>query len=440
MEALLENKLQTQSKQKSLVLSIFLTGIFMGALDHGIVGPALSSIVTTFGINTSWGVWSFTIYTLLFAVSIPLMGKFSDRFGRKQVFMSGILLFGLGSLLSGIAPNFLTFLIGRSIQAIGTGGIFPITAAYITVSYPVEERAKAMGWIGVVFGFGSIMGPIVGGYIIQHFAWQWIFLINVPISILVILLMSTMKLPQTISKKPIDYLGIILLTAMILSIMLGITSKNITMLIIGVLLVPLFIKTEKHSQDPIIKLNYFKSKYVLVVLLLSLMSGFIMASTMNLLPLYIETNFEVTKAQSSYGVAPLAVASMIASLIGGYLVSKWGAKNVLFLGFAITLIGSLSFIFPVNYLLLLISAAIAGFGIGIIIGAPLNILIIQGTSMQEAGSAVGLLSLFRSLGSTVGPTIAGIILSSIASGFSYVFAVLMIVSSIALLLFINFKK
>lgn len=440
MEALLENKLQTQSKQKSLVLSIFLTGIFMGALDHGIVGPALSSIVTTFGINTSWGVWSFTIYTLLFAVSIPLMGKFSDRFGRKQVFMSGILLFGLGSLLSGIAPNFLTFLIGRSIQAIGTGGIFPITAAYITVSYPVEERAKAMGWIGVVFGFGSIMGPIVGGYIIQHFAWQWIFLINVPISILVILLMSTMKIPQTISKKPIDYLGIILLTAMILSIMLGITSKNITMLIIGVLLVPLFIKTEKHSQDPIIKLNYFKSKYVLVVLLLSLMSGFIMASTMNLLPLYIETNFEVTKAQSSYGVAPLAVASMIASLIGGYLVSKWGAKNVLFLGFAITLIGSLSFIFPVNYLLLLISAAIAGFGIGIIIGAPLNILIIQGTSMQEAGSAVGLLSLFRSLGSTVGPTIAGIILSSIASGFSYVFAVLMIVSSIALLLFINFKK
>ncbi|MCM3410272.1 MFS transporter [Metabacillus litoralis] len=440
MEALLENKLQTQSKQKSLVLSIFLTGIFMGALDHGIVGPALSSIVTTFGINASWGVWSFTIYTLLFAVSIPLMGKFSDRFGRKQVFMSGILLFGLGSLLSGIAPNFLTFLIGRSIQAIGTGGIFPITAAYITVSYPVEERAKAMGWIGVVFGFGSIMGPIVGGYIIQHFAWQWIFLINVPISILVILLMSTMKIPQTISKKPIDYLGIILLTAMILSIMLGITSKNITMLIIGVLLVPLFIKTEKHSQDPIIKLNYFKSKYVLVVLLLSLMSGFIMASTMNLLPLYIETNFEVTKAQSSYGVAPLAVASMIASLIGGYLVSKWGAKNVLFLGFAITLIGSLSFIFPVNYLLLLISAAIAGFGIGIIIGAPLNILIIQGTSMQEAGSAVGLLSLFRSLGSTVGPTIAGIILSSIASGFSYVFAVLMIVSSIALLLFINFKK
>ncbi|WP_121663579.1 MFS transporter [Metabacillus litoralis] len=440
MEALLENKLQTQSKQKSLVLSIFLTGIFMGALDHGIVGPALSSIVTTFGINTSWGVWSFTIYTLLFAVSIPLMGKFSDRFGRKQVFVSGILLFGLGSLLSGIAPNFLTFLIGRSIQAIGTGGIFPITAAYITVSYPAQERAKAMGWIGVVFGFGSIMGPIVGGYIIQHFAWQWIFLINVPISILVILLMSTMKLPQTISKKPIDYLGIILLTAMILSIMLGITSKNITMLIIGVLLVPLFIKTEKHSQDPIIKLNYFKSKYVLVVLLLSLMSGFIMASTMNLLPLYIETNFEVTKAQSSYGVAPLAVASMIASLIGGYLVSKWGAKNVLFLGFAITLIGSLSFIFPVNYLLLLISAAIAGFGIGIIIGAPLNILIIQGTSMQEAGSAVGLLSLFRSLGSTVGPTIAGIILSSIASGFSYVFAVLMIVSSIALLLFINFKK
>ncbi|WP_075983130.1 MFS transporter [Bacillus massilinigeriensis] len=440
MEALLENKLQMQSKQKSLVLSIYLTGIFMGALDHGIVGPALSSIVSTFGINTSWGVWSFTIYTLLFAVSIPLMGKFSDRFGRKRIFMIGILLFGLGSLLSAVAPNFLTFLVGRSIQAIGTGGIFPITAAYITVSYLTEERAKAMGWIGVVFGLGSIMGPIVGGYIIQNYAWQWIFLINVPISILVVFSMSVMKLPQTISKKPIDYLGIILITGIILSVMLGITLKNVPILIIGLLIVPFFIKTEKHSQDPIIKLNYFKSKYVLIILTLSLMSGFIMASTMNLLPLYIETNFDVTKAQSSYGVAPLAIASMAASLIGGYLVTKWGARNILFLGFAITLIGSLSFIFPITYSLLLVSAAITGFGIGIIIGAPLNILVIQGTSMEEAGSAVGLLSLFRSLGSTIGPTIAGIILSSIASGFAYIFIVLMIVSGLALLLFMNLKK
>lgn len=440
MEAtLIKSQIKT-NHARTFILSLFLTGIFMGALDHGIVGPALSSIITTYNINASWGVWSFTIYTLLFAVSIPLMGKFSDRIGRKQIFMIGIGLFGLGSLISALAPNFLLFLIGRSVQAIGTGGIFPITAAYIAVSYSQETRAKTMGLIGVVFGLGSILGPIAGGFIIEHLNWQWIFFINVPISLAVIGFMSIMKLPQAIVKKPIDFLGVLVLTVMILSILFGITTTNLLILLVGIVLLPAFVMIEKRSQDPVVKLKYFSSSFTLLVLLYSLFSGFIMASTINLLPWFIESKFEVSKSVAAMGVAPLAVASMAASLLGGYLVTKLGAKKVLFIGFVFTAIGSLLLTVPNNYYLLLAVVGLVGFGIGIIIGAPLNILIIQGTSMAEAGAAVGLLSLFRSLGSTIGPTIAGIVLATTLSGFLYVSLLLTGLSIISLLLFIKFRS
>ncbi|MDX8367015.1 MFS transporter [Cytobacillus sp. IB215665] len=439
MEVTLKKPIVSKNERK-IAMTLFLIGIFMGALDHGIVGPALSSIVFTYNIDTSWGVWSFTIYTLLFAVSIPLMGKFSDRFGRKLIFIVGIGLFGIGSLFAALAPNFVLFLIGRSIQAIGTGGIFPITAAFIAVSYPEETRAKAMGMIGLIFGFGSILGPMVGGYIIQNFDWQWIFLINVPIAILVVVLMSFVKIQQQIVKNPIDYKGIMLLTAIILSIMLGITTVNIYVLIIGVILIPIMIFVEKTVPDPIIKIHFFKQKNTLIILFYSAASGVIMASTINLLPIFIETEMMITKASAALGVAPLAITSMIASVVGGQMVTKIGAKKVLFIGFLLTTIGTLLLINPINYSYVLVVAAIIGFGIGIIIGAPLNILIIQETPISEAGTSVGFLSLFRSLGSTVGPTIAGIMIASSADGFAYISIFLASVSIISLIVFAIFKK
>ncbi|MFS1516597.1 MFS transporter [Bacillus sp. SCS-151] len=439
MEATLKKPIVSKNERK-IAMTLFLIGIFMGALDHGIVGPALSSIVFTYNIDTSWGVWSFTIYTLLFAVSIPLMGKFSDRFGRKLIFIVGIGLFGIGSLFAALAPNFVLFLIGRSIQAIGTGGIFPITAAFIAVSYPEETRAKAMGMIGLIFGFGSILGPMVGGYIIQNFDWQWIFLINVPIAILVVVLMSFVKIQQQIIKNPIDYKGIMLLTAIILSIMLGITTVNIYVLIIGVILIPIMIFVEKAAPDPIIKIHFFKQKNTLIILFYSAVSGVIMASTINLLPIFIETEMMISKASAALGVAPLAITSMIASVVGGQMVTKIGAKKVLFIGFLLTTIGTLLLINPINYSYVLVVSAIIGFGIGIIIGAPLNILIIQETPISEAGTSVGFLSLFRSLGSTVGPTIAGIMIASSADGFAYISIFLASVSIISLIIFAIFKK
>jgi EmrB/QacA subfamily drug resistance transporter len=433
----------TLSKElpKKLVLVTFLLGIFMGALDHGIVGPALSSINEYFGISTSWGVWSFTVYTLLFAVSIPVMGKLSDRFGRKNIFATGISLFAIGSLLSALAPNFTIFLIGRGIQAIGTGGIFPITAAQIAATYPPEVRGKFLGYIGVVFGLGSILGPVAGGAILSVLDWQWIFFINIPIALIILLMMTRVNIEQLFVKKPIDYKGILVLTSTILSFMLGITLENVLLIVIGAVTAVLLVVIEKKAVDPILNMSYFTKKNTLFILMLSLTSGFIMATTINLLPLFSETTLGLAKAEAGLGVTPLAISSMVASLVGGMLVDKIGPKKVLLLGFVLSLLGGVSLAFFVESIVtLILTVLIMGFGIGIIIGAPLNVMMMQNIPLNETGAAVGNISLFRSMGSTMGPTVAGIFLTVWNNDFTVIYIVSVILAIISILFILNMRQ
>lgn len=432
---------QQKGLSKNVTIFTFLLGIFMGALDHGIVGPALSSILETFGITTTWGVWSFTVYTLLFAVSIPVLGKLSDRFGRKQTFMFGIFMFAAGSLIAAFAPNFSVFLIGRAIQAIGTGGIFPITGAQIAVTYPLEKRGKMLGLIGMVFGLGTILGPVAGGVIVQNMNWQWIFLVNIPISILILLLMSAVRQEQPILKKPIDFAGILVLTALILSVMLGITLENIIFISAGILLVPVLVAVERKSVDPVMNLRYFTKSNTLTLLLSSMISGFVMASATNMIPFFSETILGMDKGAAGMSVTPLAVASALASLIGGFLVDQVGAKKTLLIGFAITFVSGAVMAAGVESLVVFYPViTLMGFGIGIIIGAPLNVLILQAVDPKETGTAVGYISLSRSLGSTMGPTVAGLFLSVYSHGYNTLFTVSSLVSALSVVLLVFFLK
>ncbi|WP_433944017.1 MFS transporter [Paenibacillus sp. SN-8-1] len=413
---------QTDVVSRTLVTFTFLLGIFMGALDHGIVGPALSSIMNTFNISASWGVWSFTVYTLIFAVSIPVIGKMSDRVGRKQAFLFGIIMFGIGSLIAAFAPNFIVFLLGRAVQAIGSGGIFPITAAQIAMSYPPEHRDKAMGWIGVAFGLGSILGPTVGGFIIATASWKWIFLVNIPVCALILLLIAKYKPNQTRVVKPIDVLGITLLTLLILAVMLGIRLQNFWLIALGVICIPLLLLVEKKHPDPIMKVKYFTRSRTLALLLASAASGFVMATAVNFIPLFAEMNLGLAKGSSGFAATPLAIASMAASLIGGMLTDRLGARRALMAGFGLALIGAVFLILGMQSIVLLILTIILmGLGIGIIIGSPLNVLMLQAVEPSDTGMAVGYLSLFRSLGSTVGPALAGVFIANFTNGFSPLF-------------------
>lgn len=412
-------------KKQRFILITFLLGVFMGAIDAGIVSPALTTMMRDFGIDFKWSVWVITIYTLVYAVSMPIVSKLADIYGRKKVFIAAIGLFGLGSLLSGLATSMTWLLIARGIQAIGGGGIMPIANAVIGQSFPKEKRGMALGLVGATFGVGTIIAPNLGGFIVDVFNWRWIFFINVPIAIIIILM--ALRLPDQVeeSNRKLDWVGSLLLSAIILSFMYGLTNletnnffysftsnKVLPFILISILLLIPFVKYEKRLEDPIIKIDYFKDRNIVLALFISFITGVGMIS-MIFIPAFSETLLQLSEGKGGYVMTILAVASGVSAGLGGVLLDKWGAKKVVLLGFLLSLTGSLTLAFIASdWTTLTIGLIISGFGVGFTMGAPLNYIILELTPSKESSVALSLVSLFRSIGMSIGP----IMLAGFVSG------------------------
>lgn len=203
------DELKSNVKPKlGMIMFLYMLGIFMGAIDTGIVTPARTVIQANLGVEDKLGIWMITIFTLAYAASIPISGKIADRIGRKYVYIVCITLFGLGSLICGLSSNFASFpmlLVGRVIQAIGGGGIMPIANAEFGTTFPEEKRGMALGLLGGVYGLANILGSSLGSAILDIFGienWQFLFYINLPIS-LVIIIFGILFLPvNKTTEKP----------------------------------------------------------------------------------------------------------------------------------------------------------------------------------------------------------------------------------------------
>lgn len=214
--------METNSRRQ--VLIILFLGVLMGALDIAIVGPALPAIGQDFGIDERGQSWLFTSYVLLNLTGAPLMAKLSDRYGRRNVYLLDIALFGAGSLLVALAPSYWLLLVGRAAQGLGAGGVFPVASAVIGDTFPEDKRGSALGLIGAVFGISFIIGPILGG-ILLLFSWKWLFLINVPFALFTIW-MAARKLPTSrpATRQPFDAMGMLVLTVMLSGMTVGISQ------------------------------------------------------------------------------------------------------------------------------------------------------------------------------------------------------------------------
>src|SRR3954449_13243008 len=169
-------------RAKMEVLFAVMLGLFLGALDQTIVGPALPTIVTQLSGNEYY-VWAITIYLLTSTISVPFWGKLSDIYGRKPMYMLGIVIFLVGSALSGLSQNMAMLILFRGIQGIGAGALFPVALAIIGDMFTPKERGKYQGLFGAVFGIAFIVGPLVGGFLTEQVSWHWIFYVNIPIGL-----------------------------------------------------------------------------------------------------------------------------------------------------------------------------------------------------------------------------------------------------------------
>ena len=409
-----------------VLLTVYLLGIFMGAIDTGIVTPARTIIQNDLGVDESTGIWMITIYTLAYAAAIPVMGKLADRLGRKPIYLISITLFGVGSLLCGLSQDVASFellIAARAIQAIGGGGILPVATAEFGTSVPPERRGMALGLVGGVYGVANVFGSSAGSLILdiagQH-NWQFIFYINVPISIAIVIagviFLPNHRLEQT---AKIDLLGTTLLVGMIISLLYGLKnldyfdlanslqSTDVYPFLLGfVVLLPLFVLAEKRAADPVLNLRYFSDFAIATTLALSFLSGVVLMGVV-FVPQFAENALGIATGKGGYFVIILGLASGIGAPLSGRLTDKYGPGVVLGTGFVATAIAAAVGIWwaipSPSWPSVITTLALLGLGLGFTIGSPLNYMMLERTPPEESNSALATLSLVRAIGTTLAP-------------------------------------
>lgn len=411
-----------------LIMAVYLLGIFMGALDTGIVTPARTVIQESLGVDANTGIWMITIYTLAYAASIPVMGKLADRMGRRTIYLLSIFLFAAGSLFCGLSQNmnsFTALLIARAVQAIGGGGIMPVATAEFGTTFPEEKRGMALGMVGGVYGVANIIGASVGSAVMDIFGtsrWEFIFFVNVPIAVF-ILIAGFFCLPNTKEKatSKIDGAGIGVLVVMVLCIMYGLknidffdfintlTSTDVyPYLIVFCLLMPLFIFIEHRAEDPVMHLKYFHNRRILITMTVAVITGIILMGLV-FVPQLCENCMKIKTGSGGYFVIILGIFAGVGAPLSGRMTDKKGPKFVLSLGLLASVAGSLFLIFVMtvhpNWFTVVVSLVLIGLGIGFTMGAPLNYMMLWEIDLRESNSALATLSLVRSLGTVIAPAI-----------------------------------
>ncbi len=407
---------------------LYLLGILMGALDTGIITPARPLIAKDLGVDDSAGIWMITIYTLAYAAAIPVVGKLADRRGRKPVFLASIAIFGIGSLLCGLAQDVGSFpmlIAARAIQAIGGGGILPIATAEVGSEVPEEKRGMALGLVGAVFGIANVFGASAGSLILDIVGshnWQWIFYVNLPIAVAIVVIgWFVLPNPAVEQTKPMDILGTFLLVGIILSLLYGIKnldffdldtslqSPSVWPFLAGCLVVlPLFVLAERRAADPVLNLTYFTDRGIGSILVLSLLAGAVLMAVV-FVPQLAENALRMPTGTGGYFVIVLGLASGIGAPVSGRLTDRFGPKLVLGTGFSISAVAALLvtwWMIPHPSMTSVITClALIGLGLGFVVGSPLNYMMLQRTAQSESSSALGALSLVRSIGTTLAPAI-----------------------------------
>lgn len=413
--------MDTKKSNTKLVIAGLLLGLFMAALDQTIVSTAMTKIIQKLGGLDKF-VWVYSAYMIAMVVSTPIFGKLSDMYGRKRFFLSGLLLFMVGSILCGTATNMDQLIIYRAIQGIGGGALMPIVFTIIYDLFPQEKRGKMMGLFGAVFGVSSVFGPIMGGLITDNISWRWIFYINVPIGILAFLfIFQAYHESKNHRKQSVDWVGAILLTGTILCLMFGLElggsegwawgSWNTVSLFVasGVLLV-IFLLLERIAKDPIIQLSLFKKRLFTSSMMISLLYGGVMIAAATYIPIFIQGVFHKTATETSSVLTPMMLGVVASSQIGGRIVNRFRYRDVMIVSALFLLVGTSLLGFAMDTstsrLVITLFMIVVGLGMGVSFSL-LNISTLNAVPPQYKGSASSLITFFRTIGSALGVTVLG---------------------------------
>ncbi|MGV9403587.1 MDR family MFS transporter [Streptomyces sp. NPDC003667] len=411
---------EKQPKSVRVVLLALMIAMMLAMLDNMIVGTAMPTIVGELGglEHLSWVV---TGYTLATAAATPVWGKLGDMFGRKATFLSSIVIFLIGSALSGMAQDMGQLIGFRAVQGLGAGGLMVGVMAIIGDLIPPRERGKYQGMMAGVMALAMIGGPLVGGTITDNWGWRWSFYINLPLGAVALALVSAvLHLPKKRSKAGIDYLGVVLLTVGITSVVLvttwggteyAWTSARIMELIgIGVAALVGFVFWQTRAAEPVLPLHIFRSGNFTLMSVIGFVTGFVMFGATLFLPLYQQAVQGASATNSGLLLLPMLGAMLVTSMVAGRITTNSGRYKVFpIVGGVLMVVGL--------YLLSLMDTgttrltsgvymAVLGAGMGCLM--QITMLVAQNSvEMKDMGVASSSTTLFRTLGSSFGVAVMG---------------------------------
>ncbi len=403
------------NRQSWVTLSVCI-GVYMSTLDASIVNISLPTIIQSLNTNLSAVAWVVMAYLIIITGCLLLMGRFSDLYGQRRIYLLGFLIFTIGSALCSFSPS-IHFLIGsRMIQGLGASALMANSPAIITTAFPEEERGKALGMLGSVVSAGFLTGPILGGFLVEHFGWRSIFFINLPIGIIGIYLCSKV-LDRDVPKSSarVDLRGGLLLFSFLTFLLLfldriakGSDPLLWAWLFLSLFSFGLFIVAETRSPFPLVELKVFKRRLFISSLGASFLSFLISAAHTFVIPFFLQNILEFSPSKMGMFIFPVALTVMVTAPLGGRFSDRVGVRMPATIGLAITSLTVFSFIFlkpGANDLDILWRQVVLGIGISLFNPAN-NSAIIGSLPREEVGLASSFLALARNLGMVMGVAFA----------------------------------
>jgi EmrB/QacA subfamily drug resistance transporter len=393
--------------------------LFLASMESTVVATAMPTIVGQLGGLEHYS-WVFSAFMLASTTAVPLYGKLSDIYGRRKLYVSAMALFLLGSVLCGTANSMTQLIFARALQGIGAGGILPLAFILIGEMFTLEQRAKMQGLFSGVWGVSSIVGPLLGGFLVDQLSWRWIFYINIVPGLLGAALVALAWRDLHLhghERRPVDYAGAALLTVSVVMLLLGLMGSGLSswLLIAGAaVLFVVLLWVERRAADPVLPLSLFGDPLFATATLHGILTGWAIFGSVSFIPLFVQAVMGTSATQAGITLTPMLLGWVTASIIGTRLMLKVGYRRLGLAGTASLTVGSLLMSqagMNTSQLSLMVFVALMGIGMGLSI--PSFLIAVQtSVSRRQLGTATSTLQFSRSIGGTLGVSVMGAALSA----------------------------